>query len=199
MPTSLRFAIVPKVAHPWFDEVHKGARQQAELLSARLGFSIVIDYLPPGNADTAEQNAMLERAAQSRPDGIALDPLDAIGNIAAINHIRGLGIPLVVFDSPSPDPSITSVGNDFAQQGTIAAERLTDRRACEQHRKRDTVDSRREQGQTAPRDRQLTRCSLNVRLHAGGQPTCHEGAAVVTELRTLTHDGTRADPARLTR
>lgn len=124
MPTSLRFAIVPKVAHPWFDEVHQGARKQAELLSAHLGFPVVIDYLPPGSADTAEQNATLERAAQSRPDGIAVDPLDAIGNMAAINHIRGLGIPLVVFDSPSPDPGITSVGNDFAQQGTIAAERL---------------------------------------------------------------------------
>ena len=124
MPTPLRFVIVPKVAHPWFDEVHRGARQQAELLSERLGVPIAIDYLPPGNADTAEQNAMLEHAADSRPAGIALDPLDAIGNIAAIKRIRALGIPLVVFDSPSSDPGITSVGNDFAQQGTIAAERL---------------------------------------------------------------------------
>jgi ribose transport system substrate-binding protein len=124
MSTPLRFVIVPKVAHPWFDEVHKGARQQAELLSARLAFPIVIDYLPPRSADTAEQNATLEHAAQSRPDGIAVDPVDAIGNMAAINHIRGLGIPLVMFDSPSSDPGITSVGNDFAQQGTIAAERL---------------------------------------------------------------------------
>jgi ribose transport system substrate-binding protein len=44
--------------------------------------------------------------------------------MAAITHIREQGIPLVLFDSPSPDPSITSVGNDFARQGIIAAERL---------------------------------------------------------------------------
>jgi len=44
--------------------------------------------------------------------------------MTAINNIRAQGIPVVLFDSPSPDPSITSVGNDFAQQGVIAAERL---------------------------------------------------------------------------
>jgi ribose transport system substrate-binding protein len=44
--------------------------------------------------------------------------------MAAIHRLRSQGIPVVLFDSPSPDPSITSVGNDFAQQGTIAAERL---------------------------------------------------------------------------
>jgi ribose transport system substrate-binding protein len=42
----------------------------------------------------------------------------------AIEHIRDAGIPVVLFDSPSPDASFTSVGNDFTQQGTIAAERL---------------------------------------------------------------------------
>jgi len=44
--------------------------------------------------------------------------------MAALNRIRDQGIPLVLFDSPSPDASITSVGNDFSQQGVIAAERL---------------------------------------------------------------------------
>ena len=44
--------------------------------------------------------------------------------MTAINHIRDQGIPVILFDSPSPDAGITSVGNNFAQQGTIAAERL---------------------------------------------------------------------------
>jgi ribose transport system substrate-binding protein len=124
MPDALHFVIVPKVAHPWFDEVHRGARLQAAILSARLGVDITIDYMPPTHAEVVEQNAMLDRAAASRPTGIAVDPVDAIGNIAAINRIRSQGIPLVVFDSPSPDPDIPSVGNDFSRQGTIAAERL---------------------------------------------------------------------------
>ena len=42
----------------------------------------------------------------------------------AISRIRDQGIPVVLFDSPSPDPGITSIGNDFSMQGQIAAERL---------------------------------------------------------------------------
>jgi len=124
MASSLRFVIVPKVSHPWFDEVNKGAQVQAEILSRELGVEIVVDYMPPSIADVVEQNTILEKLASSRPTGIAVDPVDAVGHMAAINRIRGQGIPVILFDSPSPDASITSVGNNFSQQGVIAAERL---------------------------------------------------------------------------
>lgn len=124
MAETLRFVIVPKVAHPWFDEVHKGARAQAEILGRALDAEIVIDYMPPSIADVAEQSATLEKAASTRPTGIAVDPVDAVGHMTAISRIRDQGIPVVLFDSPSPDASITSIGNDFSQQGIIAAERL---------------------------------------------------------------------------
>ncbi|MGE5305427.1 MAG: substrate-binding domain-containing protein [Alphaproteobacteria bacterium] len=124
MARSLRFIIVPKVAHPWFDEVNKGAQAQADILSRELAVEIVVDYKPPSICNVVEQNAILETAARSRPSGIAIDPVDAVGHMTAINRIRDQGIPLVLFDSPSPDRSITSVGNNFAQQGVIAAERL---------------------------------------------------------------------------
>jgi len=126
MARALRFVIVPKVAHPWFDEVNKGACAQAEILSRELGVEIVVDYLPPAVADVAEQNAILEKAASSHPSGIAVDPVDAVGHMTAIKHIRDQGIPVILFDSPSPDTSFTSVGNNFAQQGIIAAERLVE-------------------------------------------------------------------------
>lgn len=124
MARAFRFVIVPKVAHPWFDEVNKGAQAQAEVLGNELGVEIIVDYMPPAIADAAEQSAILEMAAMSRPSGIAVDPVDAVGHMTAINRIRDQGIPVVLFDSPSPDASITSVGNNFAQQGIIAAERL---------------------------------------------------------------------------
>lgn len=124
MANALRFVIVPKVAHPWFDEVNKGAHAQAAILGRELSVEIAVDYMPPSIAGVAEQNAVLERAAATRPTGIAVDPVDAVGHMTAINRIREQGIPLVLFDSPSPDPGLTSVGNDFAQQGIIAAERL---------------------------------------------------------------------------
>lgn len=120
----LRFVIIPKVAHPWFEEVNKGALYQAELLEKQLGIKVTIEYIAPQSADVAEQNSILEKAAATGPDGIAIDPLVAIGNMQVIEKIKKQGIPVIVFDSPSPKAGILSVGNDFTEQGVIAAERL---------------------------------------------------------------------------
>jgi ribose transport system substrate-binding protein len=124
MAKDLRFILIPKVAHPWFDEVHQGARTQAGILGRELGVEVVIDYLPPAVAGVLEQQAILERIVSSRPDGIAIDPVDTVGHMQAIIRIRDQGIPIVLFDSPSPEIDITSVGNDFSMQGQIAAKRL---------------------------------------------------------------------------
>lgn len=124
MKKDLRFVIVSKVAHPWFDEVHKGAIDQAELLKSQLGIDIKIDYIAPSSANITEQNSILKKAAAIPPDGIAVDPVDALGNMPEIDKIRNQGIPIILFDSPSPEAGITSVGNDFTRQGVIAAKRL---------------------------------------------------------------------------
>jgi ribose transport system substrate-binding protein len=121
---NLRFVIVPKCAHPWADEVHKGADAQASLLGEQLGIDVVVDYMAPSHAGVEEQNLALERAAATQPDGIAVDPVAALDVLTSIREMRRRGVPIILFDSPSPEPGMTSVGNDFAQQGTIAAERL---------------------------------------------------------------------------
>lgn len=123
----LTFVIVPKVVHPWFDEVNKGAQKQAEILSKQLGVKVNIEYRAPETADVAEQNRVLEQAAVTKPDGIAVDPLDYEGNKAVIDEIRKQGIPVVIFDAPAPEGSgLTSVGNDFAEQASVAAEKLAE-------------------------------------------------------------------------
>ena len=121
---SLRFVIVPKCAHPWADEVHRGALAQAKLLGEQLGIDVAVDFMAPSAADAAGQNSVLESAAATGPDGIAVDPVEAVGNMPAIRSMRQRGMPVVLFDSPSPEPGITGVGNDFAQQGSLAARRL---------------------------------------------------------------------------
>jgi ribose transport system substrate-binding protein len=121
---NLRFVIVPKCAHPWADEVHKGATAQASLLSEQLGIDVVVDYMAPSCAGVDEQNSALESAAATQPDGIAVDPVAALDDLTSIRKMQRRGVPIILFDSPSPEPGMTSVGNDFAQQGTIAAERL---------------------------------------------------------------------------
>jgi ribose transport system substrate-binding protein len=98
--------------------------EQAELLSRELGVDIKIDYIAPSLANVTEQNSVLKKAADIQPDGIAIDPVDALSNMQEIYRIKNRGIPIVLFDSPSPEAGITSVGNDFTQQGVIAARRL---------------------------------------------------------------------------
>jgi ribose transport system substrate-binding protein len=121
----LTFVIVPKCVHPWFDEVNKGAQLQADALSKQLGVKVTIDYRAPETADVAEQNTVLEQAAATKPDGIALDPLDYEGNKAVIEEIQKQGIPVILFDAPAPEGSgLTSVGNDFSEQASIAANML---------------------------------------------------------------------------
>lgn len=123
-PNSLRFVIIPKVDHPWFVEVHHGAVRQAQFLQEQLGSRISVDYVPPTRAGVDEQNSVVAEVAETNPSGIAIDPVDAIANLPAIIAIQDEGIPVVLFDSPSSAPAFSSVGNDFAEQGALAAERL---------------------------------------------------------------------------
>lgn len=123
----MTFVIVPKCVHAWFDEVNKGAEKQAELLSEQLGCTVTIDYRAPQTADVVEQNSTLEQAAATHPDGIALDPVDYEGSKAVIEEIQAQGIPVILFDAPSPEGSgLTSVGNDFSEQAKLAADKLAE-------------------------------------------------------------------------
>lgn len=124
MKKTMRFVIIPKVEHPWFKEVHKGAQAQAEILGRELDVNIVVEYMPPHVASFAVQKSILEQAIISQPQGIALDPVESINNMDVISQLKNQGIPLVLFDSLSSDNSITSIGTNFAQQGVIAANQL---------------------------------------------------------------------------
>ena len=126
MDRKFRFVVIPKVSHPWFDEVVQGALSQMEFLKKKLGVDITVDYQQPRQASPAEQNAILAKAVSTQPDGIPLDPVDTVSNMPAIKDIKDARIPLLLFDSPSAESGIPSVGNDFARQGAVAAEHLVE-------------------------------------------------------------------------
>jgi len=84
---NLRFVIVPKCAHPWADEVRKGANAQASLLGEQIGIDVVVDYMAPSCAGVEEQNSALESAAATHPDGIAVDPVAALDDLTSIREI----------------------------------------------------------------------------------------------------------------
>lgn len=121
----LRFVIVPKVVHPWFDKVNNGAQAAAADLSRLTGRKIEIEYRAPQHADVVEQNDIIERAIATQPDGIVVDLLDEKGNRAVLDEALGQKIPVTVFDSVAPaGMNLTSIGNDFCEQARIASERL---------------------------------------------------------------------------
>ncbi len=124
----MTFVIVPKCVHAWFDEVNKGAKKQADLLAKQLGVEVKVDYRAPEAAEVDAQNSTLEQAATTEPTAILLDPVDYDGSKDIIEEIQGRGIPIILFDAPSPENSgLTSVGNDFSEQAVIAVELLVEK------------------------------------------------------------------------
>ena len=121
---ALRFVFVPKVAHPWYDEVRHGAHTQAEAMASALLRPIVIEFASPSEATASAQQAVVEALLADAPEGIAIDPVERVADMPALGQAAEMGIPVVVFASPSPEPGVTGVGNDFAEQGEIAARRL---------------------------------------------------------------------------
>jgi ribose transport system substrate-binding protein len=122
-----KFVIVPKVVHPWFDQVNEGAKKAAKMIEDQTGSKVSVDYRAPQSADVVMQNEILERSIATKPDGIAVDLLDGEGNRAVIEDALQRKIPVVVFDSePPPGMSLTSVGGDFAAQARVAGERLAE-------------------------------------------------------------------------
>ncbi len=124
---SYRFVIIPKVVHPWFDLVNDGAMEAGAVIEAQTGSKVEIVYSAPQQADVVQQNQIIESSIATRPDGIAIDLLDASGNRASLEDALGQGIPVTVFDSvPPPGMPLTSIGNDFCEQAEIASERLVE-------------------------------------------------------------------------
>lgn len=124
----MTFVVVPKCVHAWFDEVNKGAQKEADLLSEQLGVDVKIDYRAPESAEVSAQNSTLEQAAATNPTAILLDPVDYDGSADIIKEIQDRDIPVILFDAPTPEGSgLTSVGNDFAEQATIAVDMLVEK------------------------------------------------------------------------
>ncbi|SFB77877.1 substrate-binding domain-containing protein [Tropicimonas isoalkanivorans] len=124
---SYRFVIVPKVVHPWFDLVNDGAMEAAAYLKETAGVDVEVEYLAPQTASVVEQNQILERAIATRPDGIAIDLLDASANKPVLEEAQQAGVKLAAFDSVPPDGMVfTAIGNDFCEQAKLASERLVE-------------------------------------------------------------------------
>lgn len=123
-PRALRIAIVPKgSSHSFWRAVHCGAaRADADFDDVE-----IVWKAPLGEADVAQQIALLESIAADRYDGVCVSPLDTHGLVGAVRTVIGRGVAVVVFDSPLAHcdlPIVSTVATDNRRGGEMAGAEL---------------------------------------------------------------------------
>jgi len=116
------FAVIPKVSTlPFFDEVRLGCEAEA----ARLG-NVKCLFLGPEEENPVVQNAIIRGLIKSKQvQGIAISVSDDRINKQSIDRAMEVGIPVITFDSDSPDSSrLAYVGTDNYMFGNLLAKVL---------------------------------------------------------------------------
>lgn len=103
VPRVLTFAWIPKsLNNPIFQLGYQGALKRAEELSAKGPYKVTILYVAPISANPAEQVRVLEDVISRGVDGIAVSCLDPVACENPINQAVKKGIPVLTWDSDSP-------------------------------------------------------------------------------------------------
>jgi ribose transport system substrate-binding protein len=121
------FVYVPKLVHPWYEDVKKGMEQAiAEL--AQQGINIKYEWDAPPEGDVVQWTQRLEAAIAKKPDVLAVSCLDADAGKPLIEEAVAQGIPVVGFDTPCPgSPLTTFVGHEvYTQDGADMANILAE-------------------------------------------------------------------------
>ena len=110
------FVLISKsLGNPFFSEVERGAKEEA----AKLGCTVV--HMGPGSADQTAQIQILRDVIVKGTDGIAISAVNADSLVRPIEEARAKGIPVVTFDSDSPNSKRQAyIGTDNLQGGVLA-------------------------------------------------------------------------------
>jgi len=113
---SRAFVLISKaLGNPFFTEVEKGAQEEAN----KLGCSVV--HLGPAEADQTAQIQILRDVIVKGTDGIAISAVNAESLVRPIEEARAKGIPVVTFDSDSPNSERQAyIGTNNFQGGVFA-------------------------------------------------------------------------------
>jgi ribose transport system substrate-binding protein len=125
-PESLTFAWIPKALNnPVFEVGRDGAFQKAEELTASTGITIDINYVASVASDAAEQARVVEDVIAKGVDGIGISCNDPTACEDPINKAVAAGIPVMTWDSDSPDSKrFTYLGIDNYEGGHASGEML---------------------------------------------------------------------------
>jgi len=94
----LTFVWIPKLVHPWYQEVQNGANYAIQEFKQR-GITIKMDWNAPPQADIVDQNRRIETAIASHPDGLAVSCLDPATNDELLREAVKANVNLITFDT----------------------------------------------------------------------------------------------------
>ncbi|MFP4344826.1 MAG: substrate-binding domain-containing protein [Anaerolineales bacterium] len=125
-PESLTFAWIPKALNnPVFEVGRDGAFLKAQELSEQTGTNVEVVYVAPVQSDAAEQSRVVEDVIARGVDGIGISCNDPTACEDPINKAVEAGIPVMTWDSDSPDSQrFTYLGVDNYEGGRAAGELL---------------------------------------------------------------------------
>jgi ribose transport system substrate-binding protein len=110
-PTQI-FGIIYPMAHPFYEMITRFAEDAAK------SYPIELIVKAPDEANLEQQIRIMETMIKQKVDGIAIDPVDATALAPVINKAIKAGIPVVCFESDSPDSGrLAFIGTDNFQAG----------------------------------------------------------------------------------
>lgn len=98
----LTFIFVPKLIHPWYEEVRKGI-EAAVAEEAKNDIKINIVWDAPPQADIDDQNNRIEANIGKAPDGLGISCLDPATNTRLVGEAVTAGLNVVTFDTYCDD------------------------------------------------------------------------------------------------
>jgi ribose transport system substrate-binding protein len=128
VPEELTFAWIPKALNnPVFEVGRDGAFLKAEELTEETGVDVEVLYVASVSSDAAEQTRVVEDVIARGVDGIGISCNDPTACEDPINKAIEAGIPVMTWDSDSPDSNrFTYLGVDNYEGGQAAGELLVE-------------------------------------------------------------------------
>jgi ribose transport system substrate-binding protein len=125
---TITIAWIPKALNnPVFDLGRVGAETKAKELTEKGPYKVEIVYTASVNSDIAEQAAVMEGLIAKGVDAIGVSCNEPNGCVDPINKAVDAGIPVMTWDSDSPDSKrFTYLGVDNFEGGKAAADLLKD-------------------------------------------------------------------------
>ncbi|MBX3597722.1 MAG: substrate-binding domain-containing protein [Rhizobiaceae bacterium] len=94
----LNFIFVPKLIHPWYEEVRKGI-EVAVAEQEKAGIKVNVVWDAPPQADVADHNNRIEANIGKKPDGLGISCLDPGTNTRLVGEAVSAGLNVVTFDT----------------------------------------------------------------------------------------------------